>query len=79
MKFDQLKFTNVGCCGTHTWADVVHANGLRTEVHDSDDDNSTGPFAVTTWAGRSVWKASVELPDRAAVNARLRADAAVKL
>ena len=79
MTFDQLTFTNTGCCGTHTWAEAVHDNGLRTEVYGGDDNNSTGPFAVTTWMGRSVWQASAELPDRAAVEARLAADAAIRL
>ena len=75
MKFTELKFTHNGCCGTHTWAEVVHKNGLRTEVYDCDEDNATGPYTVATWMGRTLYMASQELPDQATVEARLAEDA----
>lgn len=78
MKFSEINFKYSGCCGgNQTWAEVVHPNGVRTEVHDSDDDNSTGPFDVTTWAGRTVLIGAQSLADQAAVEARLAADAAL--
>lgn len=75
MKFADLQFTYSGCCGTHTWAEVVHPSGIRTEVHDCDDDNDTGPYTVSTWAGHVLLIAAQELPDREAVEARLASDA----
>ena len=75
MKFADLKFTHEGCCGTHTWAEVTHKNGLRTEVFDCDDDNATGPYTVATYMGRTLYTGAQELPDQAAVDARLAEDA----
>lgn len=75
MKFADLRFTHEGCCGTHTWAEVTHKNGLRTEVFDCDDDNATGPYTVATFMGRTLYIGSQELPDQAAVDARLAEDA----
>ena len=78
MKFSDLEFKHTGCCGTHTWAEVMHPSGVRTEIHDSDDDNSVGPFDVTTWAGRVVLIGAQSLPDQAAVEARLASDAELR-
>ena len=78
MKFSELDFKHTGCCGTHTWAEITHPSGARTEVHDSDDDSSTGPFEVTTWAGRTVLIGAQWLPDQAAVEARLLSDALLR-
>ena len=75
MKFADLKFTSTGCCGTHTWAEVHHPNGLRTEVYDCDDDNATGPYTVATWMGRTLYIGALDLPDQSAVEARLAEDA----
>ena len=79
MKFSELEFKHVGCCGTHTWAEVTHPNGARTEVYDSDDDNSTGPFNVATFAGRVLLIGAQLLPDQASVEARLASDAALSV
>ena len=78
MKFSELEFKNFGCCGTHTWAEVTHPSGIRTEVHDSDDDNSTGPFNVATFSGRVLLIGAQWLPDQAAVEARLLSDALLR-
>ena len=78
MKFSELEFKHEGCCGTHTWAEVTHPNGVRTEVYDSDDDNSTGPFNVATFAGRVLLIGAQLLPDQSAVEARLASDAALR-
>lgn len=78
MKFSDLDFKHSGCCGTHTWAEITHSSGVRTEVHDSDDDNSTGPFEVTTWAGHTVLIGAQWLPDQDAVEARLASDAMLR-
>lgn len=78
MKFADLQFTHAGCCGTHTWAEVTHPSGIRTLVDDSDADNDTGPYMVSTWSGQTCLIAAQELPDQAAVEVRLAADARIE-
>jgi hypothetical protein len=50
MKFNDLRFTNLGCCDSDSpWAEVIHANGLKTEIHKHGD-----AYQVITWSGRTV-------------------------
>ncbi len=79
MKLSDLQFVHDGCCGCATWAEVTHPSGVRTEVHDCDDDNANGPYTVATWAGRTLLIAAQELPDQAAVEARLESDALLSI
>jgi hypothetical protein len=72
MKFADLKFDNLGCCGTHSWADARHANGYLTRVYDKSD----GTYDVVTLAGPTVVQGQETLPDAAAVQDRLTHDAA---
>lgn len=79
MKFSELRFTNFGCCVGATRAEVTHANGFRTEIHDCDDDNETGPYTVITWSGPTTAHiAALQLADQAAVEARLASDAEIQ-
>lgn len=80
MKFSELQFVHAGCCGTHNMhAMANHANGITTQVYDSDEDQETGPYEVTTWHMRTLRNGPDMLPDQKAVVARLKADAAIKL
>ncbi len=75
MTFDDLKFTNEGCCGTHVWADAVHENGLRTQVIRLAE----GGFEVVTWAGNVVFRAAERIADAGGVSWRLSTDAEISL
>ena len=78
MPFADLQFTNTGCCGTHRWAVVRHPNGVRTDVYDSDGDEQTGPYRVTTWSGQTLLIGPQMLPTQEDVEARLVADALIE-
>jgi len=75
MTFDDLQFTNEGCCGTHVWADAIHENGVRTQVF----RRTEGGFEAATWCGNVLYRAASPLADEASVSARLADDAALSI
>jgi hypothetical protein len=74
MKFSDLDFCHIGCCGTSTWATVRHANGLRSEVYQEEDGHR-----VVTFCGATVQVGAQKFSAEADVLARLAADAALSL
>ena len=73
MKFSDLKFDNLGCCDEHgAWAVVQHENGLRTEVHKTDDD---GTYRVVTFCGQVLAIGALDTSDKGTIEDRIALDA----
>lgn len=74
MKFSDLKFDRVGCCGCEPWANVQHDSGLRSEVrHNCEGDG----FTVAAFCGNTLIRGERAAADEAAVEALLEADAGI--
>lgn len=71
MRFSDLKFDHIGCCGTHKWAEVRHPNGMRSDVY----DKGAGVYEVVTFCGNTVWVGPQQFTTETAVMARLSSDA----
>lgn len=72
MKFTDLVFDQEGCCGTHKWAVARHENGIRTDVYECESG-----YRAATFSGTTLMVGLTELPDAAAVDARLASDSAL--
>ena len=62
MKFQNLVFDKVGCCGTHSWAEVVDENGIKKQIFENED----GTYDVSQFSGQLLMRHVTGL-DRSAV------------
>ena len=71
IKFSDLKFDQVGCCDSHPWAVVNHANGRVSSVYDRGE----GRYAVVTHAVGMVVRGEQLYATQGDVETRLQEDA----
>lgn len=73
MMFDELAFEKTGCCGAHSYSEVVHPNGVISQVYDNKD----GTYSVATMAAGMLLRGQQTYDSRDAVESRLAEDAAI--
>lgn len=73
MRFGELMFDKTGCCGTHTYSEVVHANGVISQVY----DNKNGTYSVVTMAAGMLLRGSETYDSPPGVERRLSEDASI--
>lgn len=70
MKIADLVFDNVGCCGTHKWAEIKQDNGKITQVFDNGD----GTYDVATHYGGMLFRGQQRYETAAEADARIAED-----